>query len=290
MKTISLTLFSILIALMGYTQNVNYDTCVTIKPDWESGVDAVLHGLASEVNVNYGTQPQFAADAWTFMGTPGVVRSVIDFQPQLYLPAGAQLTSATLRLYGITVSGYGFGQHSSLSGSNACWIERVVSPWYESTVTWATQPQTTTLNRVSLAQSTSNSQVYTVNVTQLVLDMLQNPQNNYGFMIKLKNEQYYRRMNFYSSDYAIDSLRPELEICFMRRGTSIQNPIAISFNVFPNPTSENLNIQLSQQEDIQLELVNVLGKTVFQHNYKATSLIQISTVDFRLILAREFIS
>jgi len=101
-------------------------------------------------------------------------------------------------------------------------------------------------------------------------------------MLKQQSEDYYCKLVFASSDYPVDSLHPKLEICLDRNtlGVNDAENATLSVKLFPNPTSENLNIQLSQQGDIWLELVNVLGKTVFQHDYKATSLIQISTVDF----------
>ena len=267
MKTVILTILLIVFTSAIYSQNyANYDSCIVIKPNWESGVDAVLHGLNSEINTNYGTQPQFAANAWTFSGTPGVVRSVIDFYPQAWLPTGAQLTSATLTLYGLTTNGYGFGQHDPLSGSNACWLERVVTNWNENTVTWNTQPQTTTLNRVSIPQSTSGNQNYSIDVTQLVIDMLQNPLMNYGFMIKLQNEQYYRRMNFYSSDYLVDSLRPELKICF-KPSTIGVSPIKRNFTlkVFPNPANDILNITISElKQEARLRIFDVSGRILLE--------------------------
>ena len=267
MKNITLTFLSIIITLVVYSQNsVNADSCIVIKPDWESGADAVLHGLSSEVNTNYGTQSQFCANAWTFVGTSGTVRSVIDFHIQNWIPVGAQITSASLKLYGLTVSGYGFGQHSPLSGSNACWLERVTSQWDENTVTWNTQPQTTIQNRVSMSQSTVGNQVYSMNVTQLIIDMLQNSISSYGFMIRLKNEQHYRRMNFYSSDYIIDSLRPELKICFIRSTIGISQEInKLAVNIFPNPVQDILNIKISNfKQGAQLKLFDIAGRLLME--------------------------
>jgi hypothetical protein len=267
MKNIILSFLSIVITLVVYSQgSVNADSCIVIKPDWESGADAVLHGLSSEFNTNYGTQSQFCANAWTFGGTSGTVRSVIDFHIQNWVPVGAQITSATLKLYGLTVSGYGFGQHSSLSGSNACWLERVTTQWNENTVTWNTQPQTTIQNRVSMSQSTTGNQNYSVNVTQLVIDMLQNSLSSYGFMIKLKNEQHYRRMNFYSSDYVIDSLRPELKICYIRSSTGISEEMnKITVNVYPNPAQDILNISISRlEQDAQLKIFDITGRLLME--------------------------
>src|ERR1051326_2340418 len=62
------------------------------------GQDALLHGLSSEVNVNYGNNPQIPANAWTFQGNPGNVRSVLEF-PLGSIPQGAVVSNASLELF-----------------------------------------------------------------------------------------------------------------------------------------------------------------------------------------------
>jgi hypothetical protein len=57
-------------------------------------------------------------------------------------------------------------------------------------------------------------QDYVMDVTSMVQDMVTNPSSNYGFMLQLINEQYYRCMLFASSDHANANLHPKLEICY----------------------------------------------------------------------------
>ncbi len=143
---------------------------ISLQPDAAAGKDAVLHGLASNANINYGNNVQFIASAWTFSSVPGVVRSVIQFD-FTSIPSNATITSAKLSLYASDGSG-GSPQHSTLSGPNDAWLERVTSSWSESTVTWNTQPTTTTQNRVSLPSSISPTEDYlNIDVTTLVQDM-----------------------------------------------------------------------------------------------------------------------
>jgi hypothetical protein len=72
----------------------------------------------------------------------------------------------------------------------------VTQAWDPTTVTWNTQPTTTTTNRVWVAASTSATESLTVNLTTLVQDMVNNPSTNYGLMMLLENEIYYRSRDY----------------------------------------------------------------------------------------------
>jgi len=198
----------LLLATVFYLQLCFGQTTIVLQPDSASGKDALLHGLSSEVDKNFGKNPQFAATAGTFNGEFGATRSIISFNLS-QIPANAVINAAKLSLYAWDTNS-GLLQHS---GSNAGWLERVTSAWNEFTVTWNSQPTTTTVNRVELPISTSGTQDYlAINVTQLVSDMIANPLNSYGFMLKLQTEESYRRLNFCSSDHPIQTLHPKLEI------------------------------------------------------------------------------
>ncbi len=209
------SLIFIVLVFIAFTTSAQVTTIV-LQPDSTNGKDAILHGLASLASTNWATEPQFCAAAWTFNGTPGVVRGVVDFDLSM-IPAGATLISASLSLYAWDMfNATGFGQHSPLSGSNMCWLERITSPWTETTVTWNNQPTTTQVNRVMLPASTAPTQNYTnINLTTLVNDMLANPATSHGLMLKLDDENYYRRMNFCTSDHPDSTKRPRLEITYL---------------------------------------------------------------------------
>ena len=242
--------------------SVYAQTTLTLQPDAAAGKDAILHGLASEAGVNYGSNVQFIATAWTFQGNEGTVRSVIDFDLSS-VPAGATVTSAYLTLYawGESIS---FGPHSDLSGSNACWLQRVTSNWDENSVTWNTQPSSTTANRVALAASTSPTQDYPdINVTALVQDMVSSPSTSFGFMILLQDETYYRKLNFCSSDHQNSAKHPKLVVTYSGVGLN-ETEMPLAFTVYPNPTKEILNIQTSNSgsELIKVQIVNLQGSVI----------------------------
>ncbi len=229
--------------VITYSEIVPSDTCINLQPDAESGKDALLHGLSSQANTNYGDNSQFVASAWTFGSKFGIIRSVIDFDIST-IPENVIINSAYLSLYAWN-SDNGMGPHSGLSGSNACWLQRITSEWDEETITWNTQPSTTTVNQVFLYGTSNPSQDYIdIEVTNLIKDMISDPQNSYGFLLKLQNEEYYRRMNFCTSDHEDLLKHPKLEICY-----SVNNQIR-DYNkkkmltCYPNPNNGKFNIDL----------------------------------------------
>jgi hypothetical protein len=189
-------------------------TTIVLQPGPESGKDALIHGMDSELNANYGTNSQFGASAWTVLGEEAVVRAIIEFDLSA-LPANAVITNARMSLTAWDSAEGGLLQHSTRSGSNACWLERITSPWNEGTVTWRTQPATTTRNRVEIPESTYPTQNYSdIDVTQLINDIVENPHAGFGFMLKLQSEEYYRTLNFCSSNHPVSAFRPKLEITY----------------------------------------------------------------------------
>ena len=243
-RTITLLFIIIINIGISFCQSI-----ITISPDSIQGKDALLHELYP--TTNYATTPEFLACAWTFQGAPGKVKSLIQFDYS-QIPTGSKIDSAILSLYAWDLQSSS-GQHSTLDGSNACWLERVTSTWIESTVTWATQPTTTTQNRVSLPASSSPTQNYLdINVTTLVKDMMSNA--NYGFMLKLQTESYYRRMNFCSSNHTNAALRPLLTV-YLANSTSstyaTPNYISIK-SVFVKPGKQGLmTVSLQDKEPVK---------------------------------------
>lgn len=187
---------------------------LVLQPGPDEGIDAFIEQwpLNNYSNRNFGTHPEFQASAWTAQGIPCTVRNLINFD-LTSIPAGSAVTNAKLYLYSVsnTVNGPG---HSTLSGPNECVIQRVTDSWDELTVSWNTQPTTTTENQVYVETSNYYLQDYEINVTDLIQDIIDNPSSDYGLMLRLLNETYYRRMLFASSDYDVAEKRPKIVIEF----------------------------------------------------------------------------
>jgi len=204
---------SLLVALSLF---VNAQKTVTLQPGAE-GKDATLYWIESingrngdMMNKNYGSHPVVGGEAWTVDGDFFILRSLLEFDYSS-VPTGSKILSAKLSLFC-----EGTYPHSSESGSNKLIIQRVTSSWNENTVTWNTQPSATTKNQLTVPQTTSSSQdLLNFDVTALVKDSTGNLYpNNYGFLIKLAEEDYYRRVRYSSSDDALNAKHPKLEITY----------------------------------------------------------------------------
>jgi hypothetical protein len=186
-------------------------TTLVLQPD-STGKDAIVDFYYP--TVDNSASPEFNSIAWTHFGNIENERSLAEFDLSA-VPQGAVINSATLFLYNnpTSINGLLNGQHSQLSGSNASWLRRITDPWTES-VNWNTQPATTTQNQVYVPADTNVNQDYVCDVTQLVIDMINNPSASFGFMLQLETETYYRCLLFASGDHPDSSLHPKLVIVY----------------------------------------------------------------------------
>ncbi len=185
-----------------------------IQPDWQSGKDAYIESWANQNynKRNFGQHNEFQASAWTSAGKNTTVRSLIDFKIK-NISKKTKIKSATLYLYAVDNTTNGPG-HSVSNSSNAFILQRIISKWDETEVSWNNQPETTAENQISVAKSHSVMQDYMIDVTPIVQDMVSNPKESFGFMMKLVNEKKYRRILFASSDYPDASKHPKLVVVY----------------------------------------------------------------------------
>jgi len=194
------------------------DTLI-LQPGSTQGKDAFIWNLTNQRGrfgptriTNYGKVKQFIAHEWTWDGSVGTRKSLIDFDFSS-LPTGANVISARLSLYSYPNSAD--GGHASLTGSNESLLQRITSAWEEDLVTWNNQPSATTQNQVKLSRSTAFDEDYLdINVTNLVKDMLSNPANAHGFMLSMQTQRHYRRLIFASSDHPDPTKHPKLVIVY----------------------------------------------------------------------------
>jgi hypothetical protein len=257
-----------LTALLCFAMQGMAQTTLVLQPGPADGKDAEIFSCVKcgYADNNYGTKRDFNAIAWTNNGYSSNVRSLIQFDLSS-IPANAVINSATLSLYFNPTSEE--GKHVRLPGSNASYLERITSSWSESTVTWNNQPTTTTLNRVSLAGTTSSTQSFTsINVKQLIIDSRNNPNSSFGFMLKLQQETIYKKLIFASSDNATASIRPKLTITYTvpaRLQPDELNQTGIS--IFPNPAFGSATIQLPVDAGngiVTINTYNMFGKLCAQ--------------------------
>lgn len=154
------------------------------------------------------------AHAHTNSGVPDTSRSLFQFDLSA-IPIGSTIQSALLSIFNDPTAYSNNGEHSTFSHSNASYIKRITQPWNEYTVTWQNQPATTSSNQVAHAATIHPHEDFTnMDVTQLVTDMVNDPENSFGFLLALQQENYYCALVFATSDNLNPQLYPQLEIYF----------------------------------------------------------------------------
>ena len=195
-------------SLIGETHTIK------IKNSDSDGKDAII--WTERPDRNLGTSSDFQAMAWTWFALgfdEGVRRSLIEFDLS-DIPENANISQATLTLYYNPTSSdvpQTLG-HSERSGSNVTILTRIVEPWEELEVTWNNQPKINSKDQIIVPPSFSNTQDYEIDVTTMIAEMIKNPDENYGFMFSLGQEDHYRAVILASSDHEDPALHPKLEI------------------------------------------------------------------------------
>jgi hypothetical protein len=175
------------------------------------------------------------------------------------IPEDTIITKAKLSLYD---PNHQIDNHSTISGSNASVLQRIIQPWEEDLITWKNQPSTTEDNQIILAEITEeHKDLIDINVTQLVQDMVDNSNDGNGFLIKLLTEEHYRGMVFASSDHEDASKHPKLEVCYSTSSINVEpkqtDKDIFDIKIYPNPTNKIIFIEANELiENIQIFDIN----------------------------------
>jgi hypothetical protein len=166
-------------------------------------------------DINFKDDADFAGVAWSDVSGKNYIGRTIFKMDLSFIPKNATVTNAQLILnYNTSPVHYSGPGHHKDGGSNACFIQRITQKWNADSVTWNNQPETTTENQIILNESNSDYQDYTIDMTAAINDMMKNPSNNFGFMLRLQTESPIRALGFASSDYFNIDKRPVLQISY----------------------------------------------------------------------------
>lgn len=174
---------------------------------------------ANLVNSNFGNDNNMRVMTWTYNSVPncgpsgstGTTRSFLRFDQLSSLPAGAVVTNATLRLFGVNSTDV--PGNTGNTASNSIQIGRVQSAWSETGMTWNNQPGVDYSNNIVVPASTVNLDNISVNVTAIVLSQISSGVNN-GFGIRLAGESTFRSRWWATSDFSDATRHPELVITY----------------------------------------------------------------------------
>lgn len=256
---------SLLFIGMILTNLVLFAQTYVLQPDGVDGKDSAIRSAG----MTDGASQSISVYTWGNGGILSLKRSVLEFDLDSF-SLDMNLASAKLSLYYNPTDPYeGFDYHS---GENSFFVERVTTDWEELDVNWDNQPSTTNVNRVAVSQSEVPDQDFLdIDVTHLVIDMLQDPDNSYGFMLKMQNEEDpYSAILLASSDHPDSSYHPKLELTFDEiPPTNLVNKQSLAIKLYPNPVSNNDKIILETQEldpskDLKYKIYDILGVTVLE--------------------------
>ncbi len=245
-----------------YVVNLPKASVYTLKPDGDLGNDAYINSIAQTSKVN---QTSLVSTVWEFDQGWGIGRSFLEFDLTQIDPE-LTITLAELSLFhdpNSLIEG-----HINNGGSNELTISKITESWNEDNIDWNNQPTISPENQILVPSSNIDDQDYLdIEVTKLVSDMFNNPNESFGFMLQLDDEtigNYNRNVVFASSDHESPELRPRLVI-YTQDYTGIDNFLHLEDCVltYPNPSASDFKIQVCKNiGKIQYTVFNIFSNTV----------------------------
>jgi hypothetical protein len=292
-----------LIAYIFVSFSIILSAQTTIKLNVSRDVALGYHDNYNTANRNYASAIQNASYYIPgFIGGINCNRALIDFDLSS-VPKGAKIVEAKLSLFAFKNYPEGTLVANGHFGENASYLRRVVSTWNEYTATWNNQPITTTENQVVLPKSNHATEDYlNIDVTALVIDMIEKPTESHGLMLGLIQEEEYANLSFHSNDGPDSSKHPVLQIVFQinvvfptdpskpveprkpvepdQSNTSDQEEIGsvpqlpttpndssdFNFKIYPNPGRKVLKIEFNDDESKHIKMYTMEGKIIFSQD------------------------
>jgi hypothetical protein len=178
------------------TVNPGQQQTLTLQPannPFEYHMSLLGNANASGVN-----GPDIPVAAWTVQGTPWTLRQMIKFDLSS-IPTNATILSANLYLYTYPPPLLnGNFQDANFGTNNTMFVQRVTSNWTPGSAGWFNQPTTDASTQVVVPHTNLSQLDLNIDVKNLVASMV-NGNANYGFLLRLQNENYYTSRIFVGS-------------------------------------------------------------------------------------------
>ncbi|MEZ4921032.1 MAG: DNRLRE domain-containing protein [Saprospiraceae bacterium] len=243
----------LLLFISGYAQ-AQYT--ITLNPSTTEVEDVALAYLTGDAPLPYF--PGNKIYCWQQNGAVNYNRAILRFGFE-GMPQDILILNAKLILYYNTTTTGGIDGHF---GQNSFFIKRIIEPWSELTATWNNQPATTDEHTVQFGPISGYSNAV-IDVTLLVQDMFDDPDQSFGFKMQLVDESLYKAVLFASKDHPDISLHPELIITYLHTTDTQEEYSSSGVVVYPNPSSGLIQIRSIDGLPIQsVRVFNALGQQV----------------------------
>jgi hypothetical protein len=272
--------------------NIAQTTVINLQPGPEYGLDADITNLpCNGFNICdtscTALEQLMQANAWTWSGVAAVKRAFLKFDLSSVTLNPSSLISAEMYLY-FPLQFTQYESNSTLSGSNALFIDRVTYPWTPYSIRNANQPNVVTTNlsdpgnRVTTNSTSSPTENFVIDITEMTRYWLNNQSANFGVRFALQTENYYRRVSFATSNDPTVGQRPKLKLTFNTSSTGFDNSNSkLNFTISPNPSNNRFTLETTSIGKIQkFEIYNSTGKLVTE--LQNTTIEEINTTNFSL--------
>ena len=158
---------------------------------------------------NFYIYPSIIAAAWTYQGEFGVGRSFLKFDLSL-IPENVEIIHAKLDMYYNPTSA-----HVGHAGNSNWRISLITEDWDFKDMNWYKQPAVSNSEFVTLPPAqTYNQNFENIDVTELIIQCLANPDQYFGFGFRVMDENIYNSIILSSCQHTNPLLWPRLSIVY----------------------------------------------------------------------------
>ena len=240
-----------------------------LKPGNLNGKDATIcnsptwNGGDPLSTVNFGNQPYLRNISWTANANGSPEHdwwSLLQFEA-LDTLQDINLLSATLVLYELPENPWANGGQF---GDNQSELFRITEHWEEQAVTWDTRPLYDNTQSIVIPPDNDYHSI-SIDVTEWVKDMIAEPANNHGFLVRPSNPDPYRSMSFSSSDHDEADLWPELIIQYLPRADTCVFELPNVFTPDGNGINDHFALVTNCPGEVSVQMVifNRWGEKIF---------------------------
>ena len=196
---------------------VNAQNCtnsLTFVADTSGGKYYTIQLNNNNPSTSAPNSPYFESFAWTDNASGHPInngRTICRFDLSS-IPKNVNITRATINASAV----YTLSPGPSYGTNNSAFLQRIVSSYDISgqNTGWNNAPLVSTVDEKILAQSTNEFESYSVDITDFVKLWVNQPDSNWGMMLRLRNETFYNRLTFYSFGAPTDSLNLKIQVCY----------------------------------------------------------------------------